>query len=231
MKTIGVLGGMSAVATGEYYDLINQKVKEIKGGHNIAEMIICSVNFACIERFIKTDNWEEAGVYLADKAKRLEAAGVDCIFLGTNTMHRVRDAIKAAVSIPFIDIFETVSKAIHAKGKRKVGMLGTYPVMTERFYVEAYQTCGIEIISPLEEEKKEIDRIIFDELTHHKVFPKSKAYFLKVIKALSERGAEGVILGCTEIKMIVFQDEIKEVELFDTLALHCQAAATICTGK
>lgn len=231
LKTIGILGGMSSAATGEYYNLINQKVKEIKGGHNIAELIICSVNFANIERFVRTNNWEEAAEYLANKAKKLEDAGAVCLFLGTNTMHKVRKEIKEAISIPFIDIFETVSKEIKSTGKTKIGILGTYPVMNDQFYIDAYNECGVELVSPNEEEKKEIDRIIFDELTHHKFLSSSKEYYIKIINNLSNRGAEGIILGCTEIKMLVSQNDVEGIQLFDTTDLHCQLAAKICTGE
>lgn len=230
LKTIGILGGMSSAATGEYYNLINQKVKEIKGGHNIAEMIICSVNFANIEHFIRKQDWAGAGVYLAGKAKSIERAGASCLFLGTNTMHKVREDIKDAISIPFIDIFETVSREIKSRGKTKIGILGTYPVMTDPFYVDAYAEFGVDIISPSEAEKKEIDRIIFDEMTHHKFLETSKAYYIKTIKNLAEQGAEGIILGCTEIKMLINQNDIPEVPLFDTTDLHCEMAAKICTG-
>lgn len=230
-KTIGILGGMSSAATGEYYTLINRKVKDIKGGHNIAEMIICSVNFANIERFVRTNNWEEASKYLVEKALRIEKAGAECLFLGTNTMHKVREDIKKAISIPFIDIFETVSKKIKAEGKTKVGMLGTYPVMTDQFYANAYKEFGIELIYPNEVEKKELDRILFDELTNHIFLESSKDYFLKVISSLSKKGAEGIILGCTEIKMLISQDDIIEIQLFDTTDLHCELAAKICIGE
>ena len=231
INTIGILGGMSSVATEEYYSLINKKVREIKGGHNIAEMVIVSVNFGNIERFVRTDNWEDAGNYLSEKAKKIEASGAICLFLATNTMHKVRDKIKEAISIPFIDIFETVSKKIINNGKRNVGMLGTYPVMTDTFYVEAYREFGVEIISPDEIEKKEIDRIIFDELTKNIFLSTSKEYYIKVIKDLADKGAEGIILGCTEIKLLLDQSDTPEIPLFDTTELHCELAADICAGK
>ncbi|MEX0274553.1 MAG: aspartate/glutamate racemase family protein [Flavobacteriaceae bacterium] len=231
LNTIGILGGMSSAATGEYYNLINQKVKSSKGGHTIAELIICSVNFANIERFVRAQNWTEAGAYLAEKAKRVENAGADCLFLATNTLHRVREDIKSAISIPFIDIFETVSKEIKVQGKTKIGILGTYPVMTDSFYVEAYRDVGVDLVGPTEEEKREIDRIIFDEMTHHKFLPSSKDYFIRTIKNLADRGAEGIILGCTEIKMLINQNDIPQVPLFDTTDLHCEMAAKICTGE
>ncbi len=231
LKTIGLLGGMSSAATGEYYKLINEKVKRIKGGHNIAEMIICSVNFANIESFVRSDNWEDASKYLIEKALRLQKAGADCIFLGTNTMHKVREQIKEAISIPFIDIFETVSEEIKRQGKTKVGMLGTYPVMTDEFYINAYKEFGIDLISPNEDEKREIDRIIFDEMTHHTFLMESKEYYIKTIKNLVANGVEGIILGCTEIKMLIHQNDVPNIPLFDTTDLHCERAAKICTEE
>ena len=230
LNTIGVLGGMSSEATGEYYRLINQKVKEQQGDYNIAEMIISSVNFANIERFVRTDNWEDAGNYLAHKAKALEAAGATCIFLATNTMHKVRDAIKEATTIPFIDIFDCVCEEINSKGKSKVGILGTYPVMTDQFYQDSYGANGVELVSPTEEEKKEIDRIIFEELTQNIFLESSKEYYKKVIQNLVDNGAEGVILGCTEIKMLIDQSNVEGIQLFDTTELHCEMAAKVCTG-
>lgn len=230
-NTIGILGGMSDAATGEYYHLINQKVKEIEGGHNIAEIVLCSVNFAHIERFIKTGDWAAAGVYLAKKALKLEQAGASCLFLATNTMHKVREDIKKKLSIPFIDIFQTVSREIKLKGKTKVGLLGTYPVMADPFYIEAYKTFGVDVLAPGEEAKQEIDRIIFDELTQHQFLQRSKDYYISVMKDLAERGAEGIILGCTEIKLLVSQKDVPEIPLFDTTALHCELAAGIYTGN
>lgn len=231
LKTIGILGGMSSAATGEYYKLINQKVKEINGGYNIAEMVIFSVNFADIERFVRTNNWSGASKYLVEKAIRIEKAGADCLFLGTNTMHKVREQIKEAITIPFIDIFETVSKEIRLLGITKIGMLGTYPVMSDSFYADSYKEFGIELMYPNEKEKKEIDRILFDELTNHLFKESSKEFFIGVIKKLFNNGAEGIILGCTEIKLLISQDDIVEVPLFDTTDLHCELAAKICTGE
>lgn len=230
-RTIGILGGMSSAATGEYYNLINRKVKEKKGGHNIAEMVICSVNFANIEHFVRTGNWEDASKYLVEKAKNIENAGAECLFLGTNTMHKVREQIKDAISIPFIDIFETVSKEIKSQKKSKMGMLGTYPVMTDQFYQNAYGEYGIELLSPCELEMKEIDRILFDELTNQIYLESSKEYFINVMRNLIEKGAEGIILGCTEIKLLIAQNDIKEITLFDTTELHCELAAKICVGE
>jgi aspartate racemase len=230
MKTIGLLGGMSTEATREYYLLINEGVNRIKGEHNVAELLICSVNFQNIERFVRNDQWEDAGAYLAQKARRLESGGADFLFLGTNTMHKVRDAIKGAVSIPFVDIFEVTAQAIQQKGLSRVGMLGTYPVMTDAFYIDAYRDCGVEILSPEEDDMREIDRIIFDEMCHHLFLAESKQVFLNVVRALQEKGAQGVVLGCTEIKMLINQSDFPDFPIFDTTALHCDKAVQLCLG-
>jgi aspartate racemase len=230
MKTIGLLGGMSTEATREYYLLINEGVNRIKGEHNVAELLLCSVNFQNIERFVRNGQWEEAGRYLAQKARQLEAGGADYLFLGTNTMHKVRDAIKAAVSIPFVDMIEVTADAVRKKRLSRVGMLGTYPVMTDAFYIDAYRICGVEILSPEEDEMREVDRIIFDEMCHHLFLPESKQVFLDVVRSLQEKGAQGVVLGCTEIKMLINQSDFPDFPIFDTTALHCDRAVGLCLG-
>ena len=231
LKTIGLLGGMSTEATREYYRLINEGVNQIRGEHNVAELILCSVNFQNIERFVRNGQWEDAGAYLAGKAAQVEAGGADYLFLATNTMHRVRDHIISAVSIPFIDIFEVTAQAVQRQGFTRVGMLGTYPVMTDPFYQEAYRALGIEPVSPSEEEMREVDRIIFDEMCHHMFLPESKEYYLNVVRGLQGQGAEGVVLGCTEIKMLIDQDDFPGFPVFDTTELHCDKAVRLCVGS
>ena len=228
LPTIGILGGMSSAATIEYYKLINEGVKAKLGEHALAELLICSVNFANIELFIREGNWAAAASYLGQKAHQLEQGGASSIFLATNTMHRVRDAIKAAITVPFIDIFETVSEAIKARGIRQVGILGTYPVMTDQFYIDAYASCGVDLIAPSEVDKQKINQIIFDELTQFKFTEASKSYYLEVIKRLAAEGAEGIILGCTEIKLLIKQADVPDIPLFDTTALHCEQAIESC---
>ncbi|MBN1873543.1 MAG: aspartate/glutamate racemase family protein [Anaerolineae bacterium] len=230
LKTIGILGGMSTEATREYYQLINAGVQALKGEHNGAELIIYSVNFQNIERLIRTRQWEAAGDYLAQKAKQLEAGGAEYLFLATNTLHIVRDAITSAISIPFIDIFEVAARAVQQQGLRKVGLLGTYPVMTDVFYQQAYQAHNISVLTPSESEKREIDRIIFDEMCHHQFLPASKQYFIDTVGRLRDQGAEGVILGCTEIKMLVNQADFSDFPVFDTTTLHCEKAVRLCVG-
>lgn len=227
-NVIGILGGMSPVATGEYYQIINQLVKEKRGGHHSAELLINSVDFAVIERCVRTAHWEEAAEYLSQKARQLERGGASCLFLATNTMHKVREAIISAISIPFVDIFETVGRAILQKDLKKVGLLGTYPVMNDAFYRDVFHQQGIEIISPNDDQKTEIDRIIFDELTKFKFLPEAKSYYLNTIQELRTKGAEGIILGCTEIKLLIQENDVPSLPLFDTTQLHCAAAADIC---
>jgi aspartate racemase len=231
LKTIGLLGGMSTEATAEYYRLINDGVNRARGGHHVAEIMLCSVNFQNIERFIREGKWGEAGTYLARKARQLEAGGAQSLFMATNTMHRVRAAITEAVSIPFVDIIEVTARAIRAEGLSKVGLLGTLPVMTDPFFQEAYAALGVETVTPGEEDKKEVDRVIFEELCHHMALTRSKHFFLDVIRTLQEGGAEGVILGCTEIKSLLSQDDCPGFPVFDTTILHCEAAVRWCLGE
>lgn len=228
MKTIGLLGGMSSEATREYYKLLNDGINDAMGEHNLAELILCSVNFQNIERFVRNGQWDDAGDYLAEKAQRIESAGADFMLLATNTMHKVRDSIRKAVSIPFLDIIEVTAEAIRAAGLKQIAILGTYPVMTDPFFKSAYADCGIALLAPAEEEKKEIDRIIFDEMCHHKFFPQSKDYYLSAVRNLAAQGAEGVILGCTEIKMLINQQDLPGIPFFDTTTLHCRKAVDLC---
>ncbi len=229
-STIGILGGMSTIATGEYYQLINQLVRKHYGGYESAELLIASVNFGNIERFVRQGRWEEAGIYLAEKAKGLQAAGATCIFMATNTMHKVREAVKAAIQIPFIDIFETVGQAIQERGLKKVGILGTQPVMSDLFYQNCFREMGLELIAPHEPTQITIDQIIFDELTKNIFTPGSRDYFVSAMREMEGMGAQCVVLGCTEIKLLVQQEHVPGLPLFDTTTLHCERAARICTG-
>lgn len=224
IKTIGLLGGMSSQATKEYYHLINSGINKIKGAHHVAELMICSVNFNNIERFVRNNEWAKAGEYLSDKAKSLEAAGADYLFLGTNTMHKVREKIKAAISIPFIDIFEITAQAINKAGTKKVGLLGTYPTMSDPFYRKTYEDNNIEIFVPNENDKQEIDRIIFNEMCHNKFLAESKEFYINTVGKMISEGVEGIILGCTEIKMLINQNDFPNIKVFDTTTLHCEKA-------
>jgi aspartate racemase len=224
-KTIGVLGGMSDQATAEYYRLLNEAVNTRCGGWNTAEVIISSVNFAHIERFVRTRAWEKSGVYLGAKAQGLQRAGADFLICASNTMHRVADAFTAGLSIPFLHIVDPTAEAIGSAGLRRVGLLGTKPVMEAAYLKDRFaQRFGIEVIVPEEDEQVLVDRIIFDELVRRTLRRESRAIYLDIVDKLRARGAQGVVLGCTEIVLLISQPDRPDFPMFDTTALHVQRA-------
>jgi aspartate racemase len=231
MKTIGVLGGMSNQATAEYYRLINEAVNARLGGWNTAEVIINSVNFGTIERFVRTESWDEAGQYLAVKAQGLERAGADLLICVSNTLHRVSDTFTASLKIPFLHIAKPTGEAIQAAGLTRVGLLGTKPVMSAPYLREYYtRRFNCEVLVPGEDEQLVVDRIIFDELVRRDLRPKSRETYLGVIDQLRDRGAQGVILGCTEIFLLVSQADRPGFPMFDTTALHVACAVNLALG-
>jgi aspartate racemase len=230
MKTIGILGGMSDKATMEYYRFINEKVNARLGGWEIAETLIQGVNFGNIEYYVRNGAWEEAREYLEHKAKLLEAGGADLLVCVSNTMHKVLDRLPDILSIPFIHITQATAEAIVAKGLNKVALLGTKPVMEADYIKQAYAAYGIEIMVPEQAQQVEIDRIIFDELVKGKILRESKAYYVEVSEALAQQGAQGVILGCTEIFLLITQADLPNMGVFNTTELHCDAAVDIALG-
>jgi aspartate racemase len=228
MKTIGVLGGMSDQATAEYYRLINEAVNAKLGGWNTAEVIISSVNFGNIERFVRTGAWGDAGHYLATKARGLERAGADLLICVSNTLHRVSDTFTAGLSIPFLHIADSTGEAIRTAGLARVALLGTKPVMSAPYLRDYYtRRFGCEILVPDEKEQAEVDRIIFDELVRRELRPESRETYLGVMDQLRSRGAQGVILGCTEIFLLVSQPDRPDFPMFNTTALHVAAAVNM----
>ena len=225
MKTIGILGGMSDQATAEYYRRINRAVNARLGGWDIAEMVIQSVNFGNIEHYVRNDLWDEAAAYLRVKAQGAERAGADVLICVSNTLHRVADTIKANIGIPFIHIADPTGAAICAAGLKKISLLGTRPVMSASYLQDHYrQHHGVDIVTPNEEEQHRIDRIIFDELCRGIIEPESKAFYLATCERLKLAGAQGVILGCTEICLMMSQQDLPDHPVFDTTALHVAAA-------
>jgi len=232
MKTIGVLGGMSNQATAEYYRLINDAVNARLGGWNTAEVIISSVNFGNIERFVRTEAWEEAGRYLAMKAQGLERAGADLLICVSNTLHRVSDTFTASLSIPFLHIADPTGDAIKAAGLTRVGLLGTKPVMSAPYLREYYtRHFHCEVLVPGEEEQSIVDRVIFDELVRRDLRQESREAYLGVIDRLRDRGAQGVILGCTEIFLLVSQADRPGFPMFNTTALHVERAVNMALDQ
>lgn len=230
MKILGILGGMSAESTVSYYLNINRAVNQVLGGNSSAKMLISSVNFEEIVQHQKQGNWQRAGEMLAEQAKLLEQAGAEGILLATNTMHKVAKQISDNISVPFLHILDCVADNIQAKGLSKIALLGTQFTMSDNFYRDGLIERGITPIVPDEAKQKEIHRIIFDELCLGKIEATSKAFYLETIKQLSKQGAEGVVLGCTEIGLLIQQSDC-ELPFFDTAELHSQMAVDFVLGE
>lgn len=222
---------MSSASTTEYYKIINKQVQDKLGGHHTPELIIYSVNFEVITDCVKNNKWEDAGQYLAEIAKALENAGAEAIALATNTLHKVRNHILYEIDVPFIDIIDSISTKIKSDKKNKIAILGTYPTMTDPFYIEAYRENGIQLLAPKESDKIEINRIIFEELTFNVIKESSKKFFLQVLEDTLDRGAEGVILGCTELKLILQQKDFEKLSFYDSLHLHCEEIVQVACSS
>lgn len=229
MKTIGLIGGMSWESTVEYYRIINEEVKARLGGLHSADCLLYSVDFAGIEQCQQTGRWEEAGRILAQAAKRLEQGGADFIILCTNTMHKVAETIKEAVSIDFLHIADATAAEIEKAGLQRVGLLGTRYTMEQEFYRERLESRGLQVLIPREEDRLLVNNIIFQELCLGEIKPGSRREMQRIIKDLVSRGAEGVILGCTEIPLLVKKEDTA-VPLFDTTRIHAVKAVDAALG-
>ena len=228
LRVIGMLGGSSDQATADYYRRLNDAVRDRLGGWNTAELIINSLNFALAERWVRNGQWDEAATSLGARAKALEAAGAEILICVSNTLHRVADAFTSGLGIPFVHIVDPTAEAIRAAGLRRVALLGTKPVMATDYLKRRYaERFGIEILVPDSSQQDEVDRIIFDELCRGRFMPESKALFLAIVDRLRARGAEGVILGCTEIPLLINQDDRPAIPMFDTAALHVNAVVRL----
>ncbi len=225
MKTIGLIGGMSWESTVPYYRQINEAVKAKLGGLHSAKIILYSVDFHEIERLQHAGDWHAAGAQLAAAAQALERAGADFLVLCTNTMHKVAPTIQAAVTIPLLHIADPTAAAIRAAGFTKVGLLGTRFTMEEDFYrARLIEQHGLEVVIPAPADREIIHRIIYDELCLGKVIDASRTQYQRIMQALVMQGAQCIILGCTEISLLVSAQDAK-VPLFDTTAIHALAAA------
>jgi len=231
-KTIGILGGMSNQATGEYYRLLNERLNARLGGWDNGEIVIVSVNFGNIEYFVRQALWDEAGRYLSEKLDRLERAGADVILCVSNTMHRVITPLMAERRVPFIHIADPTGRAIRKAGLSRIGLLGTMPVMgSEELKARYRDRFGIEIISPSGRDREIVDHIIFDQLVRRDLRPDSKQEYLRIVAALRADGAQGVILGCTEIFLLIGQSDLPGFPVFDTTELHVDAAVAFALGE
>ncbi len=223
VKRIGLLGGMSWECSALYYQLINQEVVRRLGGFHSARVILSSVDFAEIEALQASGDWDAAGDLLADEAHRLELAGAELLVLCTNTMHKVADRMTRGLGIPFIHLAEVTADAVLAAGVTSVGLLGTRFTMDEPFYRERLEARGLRVILPSADDRATVNRIIYDELVHGEVREESRAEYQRVMARLGEDGAQGIILGCTEIELLV-QQEHSELPVFPTTRLHAIAA-------
>jgi amino-acid racemase len=224
VKTLGLLGGMSWQSTVPYYRLINQRVAERLGGFHSARLLLFSVDFADIERLMHAEQWQEAGELLAGAAVRLEEAGAGLVLLCTNTLHRVAPDIEARLHVPFLHIVDVTAEAISARGAQRVGLLATRFTMAEPFYRERLERRAIEVLVPDAPEREQLHRIIFEELVHGRVTETSRRSVRAMALRLADRGAAGIILGCTELPVVLSEGDVP-VPLFDTIALHARAAA------
>jgi aspartate racemase len=225
VKRIGILGGSSDQATAEYYKRLNAAVNRRLGGWNTAELVLSSMNFALAEGWVRSGDWDAAARYLSARARALEGAGADVLLCVSNTLHRVADAFTAGLSIPFLHIVDPTATAIRAAGFTRVGLLGTKPVMATDYLKRRYaERFGVEVLVPPPDEQDAIDRIIFDELCRGQFLPQSRQRYLAAVDALAARGAAGVILGCTEIPLLIAQHDRPAIPMFDTVELHVEAA-------
>lgn len=227
MKTIGLIGGMSWESTVSYYKIINEKIKQELGGLHSAKIILYSVDFAEVEKCQATDRWDLATEILANAAKKLELAGADFILICTNTMHKIFAEVQAHVKVPLIHIADATMEALQNRKISKVLLLGTKYTMLEDFYKGRLEQSEMEVFVPNLEEVELINKIIFEELCLGIIKEKSREYLKKIIEHYTNLGVTGVILGCTELGLIVHQEDLS-IPAFDTALIHAEKAAALC---
>ena len=224
MKTIGLIGGLSWESTATYYRLINEEVKRRLGGLHSARLILYSVDFAEIEGLQSAGQWTQAGAILSSAAVALQSAGAECVVLTTNTMHKVADQIEAAVDLPFLHIADCTAAAIVGQGIQVVGLLGTRYTMEQAFYKDRLtEKFGLRVLTPPQPERETVHRIIYEELCRGEVRADSRQAYQAILSGMAQEGAEGIILGCTEISMLLGPQH-SDLPLFDTAAIHALAA-------
>lgn len=226
MKTIGLIGGMSWESTVTYYQIVNETVKRELGGLHSAKVLLYSVDFAEIEEYQTKGEWDKSAAVLAEAAQNLEKAGAGFIIICTNTMHKVAPVIQKKISIPIIHIAEATADALKENGIEKVGLLGTKYTMTQEFYKSKLIEAGIEAVIPDEAGVTVVNNIIYNELCLGIISEESRKKFVNIIKQLEKAGAQGVILGCTEIGLLIHQKDV-EIPVFDTTQIHATKAALL----
>ncbi|MFK4224285.1 aspartate/glutamate racemase family protein [Streptomyces sp. NPDC019890] len=229
MKTIGLIGGMSWESSAEYYRLLNELVRERLGGLHSAPCILHSLDFAEIEELQVAGGWERAGEILADAARGLQAAGADLLLICTNTMHKVAGQVEAAVSVPLLHLADATADAVRAEGLTRVGLLGTAFTMEQAFYRDRLAGHGLEVLTPDADGRALVHRVIYEELCRGVVREESRSAYQDVIGKLVAAGAEGVVLGCTEIELLIGAKD-SPVPVFPTTRLHAEAAVNAALG-
>jgi aspartate racemase len=231
VKTIGLLGGMSWESSIEYYRIINETVREKLGGLHSARSVMYSVDFAEIEALQGEGRWEEATSQMIDAAHQVERGGADFLIICTNTMHRMADEVQENIGIPLLHIADATADKIKAKGLKVIGLLGTRYTMEEDFYRgRLIERHGLEVLIPGENERQVVHQVIYDELVMGKIEPSSKERYMEIIEAMVLRGSEGIILGCTEIGLLVGDRDVT-VPVFDTAFIHATTAVEYALGE
>ena len=231
MKVIGLIGGMSWESTLEYYRIINETVKERLGGLHSAKILLYSVNFHEVQSMQSEGRWEEAREILCNAATRVERGGGECLLICTNTMHIMASEVQCDVGIPLIHIADATAAEVKNSGIRKIGLLGTKYTMEEDFYKgRLIQDYGLEVMIPAKADRDVVHQVIYNELCLGKILPNSRKQFVRMIKDMLARGADGVVLGCTEISLLVSQGD-SPLPLFDTTEIHARAAVDFALGE
>ncbi|MCH5459378.1 aspartate/glutamate racemase family protein [Bacillus cereus] len=230
MKTIGLIGGMSWESTSEYYRIINEEIKERFGGLHSAKCLINSVDFEEIERCQSSGDWDGAGEILGNAAYSLQKGGADFIIICTNTMHKVVEKIKEKIDIPVLHIADATAKEIKRKDIQKVGLLGTKYTMEQDFYKSRIEEHDIKVIVPSGTNREKVNEVIYTELCLGKIVVQSREYYKRVIEELVQEGAQGIILGCTEIGLLIKQENVS-VPIFDTTHIHAIEAVKVALDK
>ncbi|MDJ0782555.1 MAG: aspartate/glutamate racemase family protein [Desulfosarcinaceae bacterium] len=230
MKTIGLIGGMSWESTQTYYRILNETVKARLGGLHSAKILLYSVDFGEVEAWMRADDWAAVEHHLTRIARRLKRAGADLLLICTNTMHRLAAAVEAAAELPLLHIADPTADAIKARGLQRVALLGTRITMEAPFYRQRLETGGLAVLTPTASQRQQVDEIIFKELCLGKILPASRIVYRDIIADLAAAGAQGVILGCTEIGLLIGPQD-SPLPLFDTTELHAQAAVEMAMAE
>lgn len=231
MKTIGLIGGMSWESSIEYYRIINEAARDRLGGVHSAKSVMVSVDFAEIEELQRAGRWAEATELMIGAARQVENGGADFVLICTNTMHLMADDVQARIDIPLLHIADATAEEIKAQGLGRIGLLGTRFTMEKDFYrgrlVERY---GLDVLIPDEEDRESVHRVIYDELVVGEVRSSSKAQYVRIMEKLIAAGAEGIVLGCTEIGLLVDEGDV-QVPVFDTTQIHATVAVAYALGE